>query len=232
MNTKELCILFLGILIVVVNMFTFEISYNRGLKNGINWHKSCEDLTVSESLLLLSGDAGFGTGMAVFSAVLGAVLLYIQFENHSRIKYVIAMFYMMGMIFFSTLPFVVTNQLPPQKLDPLPNLPNTTIAQTYNPMGHKVLAFLFGFCLCMCFFISTWAHNKDNKIALYIHLVFVFCLLVSFLGSMIYMYQHEKDTECKEKDVANKWFSITEFLFLFAVSVWILIISSPFKITK
>jgi MFS family permease len=229
MNTKELYVLFLGILIVVVNMLTFEIPYNKAIRNGINWKQSCEDRTVSESLLLLSGDAGFGTGMAVFSGILGAVLLYIQFADHSWLKYILSLLYLMGLIFFSTLPFVVTNELPPQKLDPLPNLPNTTINQVYNPTGHKALAFMFGFCLCMCFFISTWVRRRT---VMYIHVVFVFCLLFSFLGSMIYMYQHEKDVDCKEKDVANKWFSITEFLFLIAVSIWILIIASPFKMIK
>jgi glucan phosphoethanolaminetransferase (alkaline phosphatase superfamily) len=234
MNTKELGVLFLGILAVVVNMLTFQIPYNRGLQNGINWHQSCEDVTVSESLLLLSGDAGFGTGMAVTSAVLGAILLYIQFSNHSRIKYILPLLYLMGLIFFSTLPFVVIGHLPQQKLDPLPNLPNTDINQIRDPMGHKVLAFLYGFCMCMCFIISTWVYyferDRPHKIALCVHITFVFCLLISFLGSMIYMSQHEKDTVCKYKDIANRWFSITEFLFLFAVSSWLLIIASPFKI--
>jgi glucan phosphoethanolaminetransferase (alkaline phosphatase superfamily) len=233
MNTKELCVLFLGILIVVVNMLTFEIPYNRGIHNGINWNGNCEDLTVSESLLLLSGDAGFGTGMAVTSAVLGAILLYIQFANHSILKYILPLLYLMGLIFFSALPFVVTNDLPPQKLDPLPNLPNTTINQIYNPTGHKALAFMYGFCLCMCFFISTWVYanerDKFHKIILYVHVAFVVCLLISFLGSTSYMYQREKDVDCKKKDIANKWFSITEFLFLFAVISWLLIIASPFK---
>jgi len=233
MNTKELGVLFLGILAVVVNMLTFQIPYNRGLENGINWHQTCEDVTVSESLLLLSGDAGFGTGMAVTSAVLGAILLHIQFSNHSYIKYILPLLYLMGLIFFSTLPFVVTGHLPPQKLDPLPNLPNTNINQIRDPIGHKVLAFLYGFCMCMCFIISTWVYTVggySNRNFMYVHISFVFCLLISFLGSMIYMSQHEKDTVCKYKDIANRWFSITEFLFLFAVSSWLLIIASPFKI--
>jgi len=227
-------IIFLGVFVVLLNVLSFGISYSHAIQNGLNWHECGDDVTVSESLLLLTNDAGFATSMAVLSAVFGAILLYHQFSNHSFLKYVVSLLFLSGMIFFSVLPFVVINRIPPTpSIVPLALVPKTKVTQVYNPMGHQTLAFFFGFCMCMCIFISTWVYVKDNrdkthKIALYVVVGVVFCLLISFLGSMIDL-QMNGDT-CAEKSETIKWFSITEFLFLLTVNIWILIIASPYKI--
>ena len=234
MNKTEILILLLGLFIVLVNVLSFGISYSHALKSGLSWNDKCnDDVTVSESLLLLANDSGFATSMAVISAVCGAVLLFIQFSNHNSIKYIISLLYFMGMIFFSVLPFVVINTPPSTPIVPLPNIPTTEVVQIYNPTGHEILAFLFGFCMCMCLIMSTWIYNKDNRdkthrIALYV-MIFIMCiLLISFMGALIDAYSHKNS--CFDKNKSNKWFSLTEFLFLLMRDIWIIIIASPYKI--
>lgn len=223
MNHKQICILLLGILIIVINIITFEIPYGIALHNGLNWNKSCDDVTVSESLLLLSGDAGFATAMAIISGLLGYILIFNQFSNYGSIKYIISFLYLAGLVFFSTLPFVVANPIIIPKTDPLPNLPNGQINQVYNPIAHKILAFLFGLCLTICFIISALL---IKKLSILLYILIIVCLLLSFLGSVIYMSIHEKDIDCTQKDIGNKWFSINEFIFLIMINIWILIIST------
>ncbi len=236
MNENEIKTMLLGLFVVLLNVLSFGISYSHATQNGLNWNECGDDVTVSESLLLLSNNAGFATSMAVLSAIFGAYLLYNQFANHTYIKYIISLLFLFGMIFFSVLPFVVINHIPPTpSIVPLLAISTTQVTQIYNPLGHQILAFLFGFCMCMCIFISTWIYTKDNRdkthrIALYITVGVVICLLVSFLGSMIDM-KNNGDT-CSEKSETVKWFSVTEFLFLLSVNVWILIIASPYKTIK
>jgi hypothetical protein len=228
-------IIILGILVVLFNLLSFGIAYSHGINNGLNWKECGDDVTVSESLLLLSSDAGFATSMAILSAVFGAILLYNQFANHDILKYIISFLYLIGMIFFSTLPFVVTGHIPPNPIDPIPAIPSTNVTQIYDPDGHRALAILYGFCMCICIIISTWVYVKDNRdrshqIALYSVVGVVFCLLISFLGSLI-DFKMNGDT-CTEKSETIKWFTITEILFLIIVNIWIIIIASPYKTIK
>jgi len=232
MNKVEILTLLLGLFVVLVNVLSFGISYNHALKSGLSWNNQCtDDVTVSESLLLLANDSGFATSMAIISAVCGAVLLYVQFSDH---KYIISIMYLLGMIFFSVLPFVVINPPPTTSIAPLAYVPTTKVTQVYNPTGHGILAGLYGFCMCMCMIISTWIYTRENRdqphrIVLYIVISIVFCLLISFMGSMIDSSMHKDG--CLEQNQSNKWFSVTEFMFLLMVNIWIIIIASPYKIS-
>jgi hypothetical protein len=231
MNKIEIFTLLLGLFIVLINVLSFGIGYSHALQNGLKWDLTCnDDVTVSESLLLLSNDAGFSTSMSVISACFGALLLYIQFSNREYIKYVISFLYLFGLICFSILPFVVINTIPEGSIAPLPNVPIIKVTQVYNPYGHMTLAFFYGFCMSLCIIISTWVYTTDgrnlnNRIVLYIVVAILGVLLINFLGSMIDMKVAGKN--CLEQNKSNKWFSGTEFGFLILVNIWIIIIASP-----
>ena len=92
---------------------------------------------------------------------------------------------------------MVANTIPlGATIAPLPDIPTTNVTQVYSPIGHAALATLFGFCMCICFIMSTWIYttdgrDKSHRIALYVVIAVVFCLLVSFMGSVIDAHLHE-----------------------------------------